>query len=80
MPRRILQMKRVRIPKGWTIDVDSRTHHGGAAVGNSGTPRFRVHIYAVSRAIDRVIAHDDGKTTIDSTVNLRSWKTFSSQL
>jgi hypothetical protein len=71
-----LQMKRVRIPKGWTIAVDSRTPHGGAAVGSSDTPRFRVHVYAVVRAIDKAIAHDDGKATQDSTVNLRSWENF----
>ena len=71
-----LQLKRVRIPKGWTIAVDSRTPHGGAAVGSTGAPRFRVHVYAVLRAIDEVITHDDGNTTQDSTVNIRSWEHF----
>ena len=66
-----LQLKRVTIPKGWTIAVDSRTPHGGAPAGENGG--FRVHAYGVVRAIDRTTALDSlFETSQDTTVNLKS--------
>ena len=68
-----LKIKRVRIPKGWTIAVDSRTPHGGAP--RVGPDALRLHIYAVVRAVDAVAAHADdlGDAAIqDATIDLRN--------
>lgn len=51
-----LQVRRVTVPKGWTIVVDSCTPHAGAPAGRGfGPGGFRVHVYAVAKAMDRVI-------------------------
>jgi hypothetical protein len=50
-----LKIKQFRIPKGWTITVDSRTPHGGAP--RIGPEALRLHICAVVRAVDAVAAH-----------------------
>ena len=69
----LLEVKRVPIPKGWTIAVDSCTPHAGAPAGPEfGPGGFRVHVYAVTRAIDRV--HPDLEGEQDHTVNLLSIK------
>ena len=66
-----LQVKRVRIPKGWTIAVDSCTPHGGAPVRPGLAPHhFRVHVYAVNRSIDSALAGLEAEQ--DHTVNLLS--------
>ena len=65
-----LQVKRVPILKGWTIVVDSCTPHAGASVGPGfGPGGFRVHVYAVSRAIDKVLPGLEAEQ--DTTVNMR---------
>lgn len=64
-----LSLKRVRIPKGWTLAVDSRTPHGGAPGDDVGG--FRVHVYGVVRAIDRAAQLDStSDASQDTTVNL----------
>ena len=66
-----LRLKRVIIPKGWTIAVDSRTPHGGAPAGEDGG--FRVHAYGVVRAIDRTtVPARLFEASEDTTVNLIS--------
>jgi len=65
-----LQIKRITIAKGWTIAVDSRTPHGGAAwLGTEEA--MRVHIYAVDRAVDAVTTSEEMDTQ-DSTLDLRA--------
>ena len=67
-----LKIKRVRIPKGWTIAVDSRTPHGGAP--RFGPDALRLHMYAVVRAVDAsavVRAVELDAEIQDSTIDLR---------
>ena len=64
-----LEVKRVKIEKGWTIAVDSRTPHGGAPWSGPGEA-MRLHMYAVDRAIDTVTASDNYATQ-DATLDLR---------
>jgi hypothetical protein len=66
-----LQIKRVRIEKGWTIAIDSRTPHGGAAWLPKGTEEaLRVHMYAVDRPIVRADPTEEAETQ-DSTIDPR---------
>jgi hypothetical protein len=69
-----LQVKRVPIPKGWTIAVDACTPHGGAPVpsrpGGLVPHHLRVHVYAVNRSIDRALPGLEAEQ--DHTVNLLS--------
>jgi len=66
-----LRLKRVCIPRGWTIAVDSRTPHGGAPGNETGG--LRVHVYGVVRAIDRTAQLDAlFDRSEDTTVNLLS--------
>jgi hypothetical protein len=73
-----LQVKRVRIPKGWTIAVDACTLHGGAPVRPGlGPHHLRVHVYAVNRSIDRALAgHEAIRTSLSShgCVNFLSYE------
>ena len=66
----LLRVKLVPIPKGWTFVVDSCTSHAGAPAGHGNPWGFRVHVYTVSRAIDRVLPGLEGEQ--DHTVNIRS--------
>lgn len=64
-----LQIKRVKIEKGWTIAVDSRTPHGGAPwTGPMGA--MRLHMYAIDRAINAVTSSDEYETQ-DATIDIR---------
>ena len=68
-----LQVKRVPIPKGWTIVVDSCTPHAGAPAGPGfGPGGLRVHVCAVSRAIDKLLPGLEDEQPEDTTVNMRS--------
>ena len=59
-----LQIKRVCVPKGWTIAIDNRTPHGGAP--RNGPKALRVHMYAAILAVDEVNVGIQ-----DETINLR---------
>ena len=69
-----LQIKRVKIQKGWTIAIDSRTPHGGAPWAPTGTdgarPALRVHMYAFNRPIVNADPTVDAETQ-DTTKDLR---------
>ena len=62
-----LTIKRVRIPKGWTIAIDNRTPHGGAP--RNGPDALRVHMYAAARSVDVFTREVDGAIQ-DETINL----------
>jgi len=64
-----LQVKRVKIEKGWTIAVDSRTPHGGAPWHGPGEA-MRLHMCDVERAINAVTSSDEFETQ-DATIDLR---------
>jgi hypothetical protein len=67
-----LKIERVRIPKGWTIAVDSRTPHGGTP--RVGPDALCLQTYAVALAFDAGSAHADdlgGATIQDATIDFQ---------